>query len=46
MAEGPVPTALMAATEQLYAGPLISPVTTMKLDGPIPENDPGLQTTT
>ena len=41
----PVPTPLVAVTVNVYAVPLVSPVTVMGLVEPVPVNPPGLEVT-
>jgi len=43
--EGPVPTALVATTVKLYVVPLVSPITVIGLDAPVPIIPPGLEVT-
>jgi hypothetical protein len=38
---GPVPAALVAFTVNVYAVPLVNPVTTSGLEDPVAVNDPG-----
>ena len=40
-----VPTPLVAVTVKVYAVPLVSPVTVIGLDAPVPVNPPGLDVT-
>ena len=41
----PVPTLLVAVTVNVYAVPLVSPVTVMGLEEPVPVNPPGFAVT-
>jgi hypothetical protein len=41
----PVPTLLVAVTENVYAVPLVSPLTVIGLDEPLPVIPPGLAVT-
>jgi hypothetical protein len=42
---GPVPTALVAVTVNVYAVPVVKPVTTIGEDAPVPVTPPGLDVT-
>jgi hypothetical protein len=41
----PVPALLVALTVNVYAVPLVSPVTVIGLDDPVPERPPGAEVT-
>ena len=43
--DAPVPCVFVAATEQVYTVPLVSPVTVIGLPEPLPVIAPGLQVT-